>query len=200
MSPEAGNAPTLARRALLAGGEYPAMAHAHPGSDPDASFEPAARASRLATRADSAAIRRVITDAYSRYLNRMDRPPAPMMTDYGPAISRGQVWVLGEPIIGVIVLIPELDRLLVENVAVSPAAQGAGNGRRLMEFAEQQAISAGLNRLTLYTNEVMAENIAIYARLGYRETERRAEDGYRRVFMEKLLPHNSATGSGEGRP
>jgi hypothetical protein len=34
----------------------------------------------------------------------------------------------------------------------------------------------------------MVENLAIYARLGYRETARRAEDGYRRVFMEKLLP------------
>jgi GNAT superfamily N-acetyltransferase len=176
------------------------MAHAHPGRDPDIDFEPAAGAPRLATRADSAAIRQVITDAYSRYLDRMDKPPAPMVTDYGHAISRGQVWVLGEPIIGVIVLIPALGRLLVENVAVSPAAQGAGNGRRLMEFAEQQAISAGLNRLTLYTNEVMTENIAVYARLGYRETERRPHDGYRRVFMEKLLPHNRAPGSGEARP
>ena len=176
------------------------MAQAHPGRDPDTDFEPAARAPRLATSADSAAIRRVITDAYSRYLDRMDRPPAPMVADYGPAISRGHVWVLGEPIIGVIVLVPELGCLLVENVAVSPAAQGAGNGRRLMEFAEQRAISAGLNRLTLYTNEVMTENIAVYARLGYRETERRAEDGYRRVFMERLLPRHRATGSGEARP
>lgn len=164
------------------------MAHNHPGRDPDTDFEPAARAPRLATRDDSAAIRRVITDAYSRYLDRMDRPPAPMVTDYGPAIALGQVWVLGEPIVGVIVLIPEPGRLLVENVAVSPAAQGAGNGRRLMEFAEQQAILAGLRRLTLYTNEVMAENIAIYARMGYREIGRRTEDGYRRVFMDKLVP------------
>jgi GNAT superfamily N-acetyltransferase len=133
-------------------------------------------------------IRRVIADAYSRYLDRMDKPPAPIVTDYGPAISRGQVWVLGDPVIGVIVIYQEADSLLVDNVAVSPAAQGAGNGRRLMEFAEQQAILAGLRRLTLYTNEAMADNIAIYARLGYRETGRRSEDGYHRVFMAKLLP------------
>lgn len=145
------------------------------------------RTLRLATPADLPAINRVIAEAYARYLDRMDRPPAPMVTDYGPAISRGQVWVLGEPVIGVIVLIQEPDSLLVENVAVSPAAQGAGNGRRLMEFAEQRATSAGLSRLTLYTNEVMAENFAIYGRLGYRETGRRADDGYRRVFMDKLL-------------
>jgi hypothetical protein len=40
----------------------------------------------------------------------------------------------------------------------------------------------------LYTNEVMTENQAIYAHLGYRETARRTEDGYHRVFMEKELP------------
>ena len=78
--------------------------------------------------------------------------------------------------------------LLIENVAVSPAAQGTGLGRELMDFAERQARARGLRRLALYTNEVMVENLAIYARLGYRETARRTEDGYRRVFMEKLLP------------
>lgn len=46
----------------------------------------------------------------------------------------------------------------------------------------------GLNRLSLYTNEVMTENLAIYSRLGYREVDRREAEGYRRVFMEKYIP------------
>jgi hypothetical protein len=33
----------------------------------------------------------------------------------------------------------------------------------------------------------MTENLAIYARLGYRETARHSQDGYDRVFMEKDL-------------
>ena len=74
-----------------------------------------------------------------------------------------------------------------ENVAVSPEAQGAGLGRRLMEFAEQQARARGISRMTLYTHEVMTENLAIYAHLGYRETSRAVQGAYRRVFMEKLL-------------
>ena len=142
---------------------------------------------RQATEAEIPAISGVITAAYARYLSRMDRPPAPVLTDYRAAIAAGQVWVLGAPVIGVIVLLIEEDCLLVENVAVSPAAQGNGHGRRLMEFAEQQAQSQGLSRLTLYTNEIMTENLAIYARLGYRETTRRIEGGYRRVYMEKRL-------------
>jgi len=56
-----------------------------------------------------------------------------------------------------------------------------------MDFAERRAILLGLTRLSLYTNEVMIENQAIYMHLGYREVGRHTEDGYRRVYMEKLL-------------
>jgi ribosomal protein S18 acetylase RimI-like enzyme len=152
------------------------------GAEADLSQHP-----RPATEADLLAIRPVIVAAYARYRDRMNRPPAPVLTDYSDAIAAGQVWVLGDPVTAVLVLIPEQDSLLVENVAVSPAAQDTGLGRRLMEFAERQASSRGLSRLTLYTNEIMTENLAIYARLGYRETVRRTEDGYRRVYMEKRL-------------
>jgi ribosomal protein S18 acetylase RimI-like enzyme len=144
---------------------------------------------RQATEADLPAIRGVVQAAYARYLDRMDRPPAPVLNDYRAATAAGQVWVIGEPVIGVIVIVvmSEQDSLLVENIAVSPAAQGTGLGRRLMEFAERQALSSGLTRMTLYTNEVMTENLAIYAKLGYRETARRSQNGYDRVFMEKDL-------------
>ena len=39
--------------------------------------------------------------------------------------------------------------------------------------------------LRLYANEVMVENIALYERLGYRETERLMHRGFHRVFMRK---------------
>lgn len=56
-----------------------------------------------------------------------------------------------------------------------------------MDFAEHQARRLRAARLVLYTNEVMTENQAIYARLGYREVERKTVDGYPRVYMEKPL-------------
>ncbi|MDR2985741.1 MAG: GNAT family N-acetyltransferase [Nocardiopsaceae bacterium] len=142
---------------------------------------------RLATEADMPAIRSLIAAAYDRYQDRMDKPPGPVLTDYTDAVVAGRVWLLGDPVTAVLVLIPEQESMLVENIAVSPAAQGSGIGRRLMEFAEQQALARGLRRMTLYTNEVMTENLAIYAKLGYRETARRAEGGYSRVFMAKEL-------------
>ena len=146
---------------------------------------------RRASGADLPAVREVITAAYEKYLTRMDRPPAPMLRDYAPVVTDGRLWVAGSPVRGLISLTVEGDSLLIENIAVHPAAQGTGLGRELMEFAEARAGLLGLNRLTLYTHEVMTENQAIYAHLGYRETGRRTEDGYRRIFMEK-----PASGSG----
>lgn len=142
---------------------------------------------RPATAADLPAIREVVGAAYARYLSRMDRPPAPMLADYGAAVDAGQLWVAGQPVAGLIELTEAGDALHVGNVAVHPGSQGTGLGRLLMDFAERRAILLGLTRLSLYTNEVMTENQAIYTHLGYREVDRHAEDGYRRVYMEKLL-------------
>jgi ribosomal protein S18 acetylase RimI-like enzyme len=152
-----------------------------PGTSAD--FRP-----RKAAAGDLESIRSVVGLAYARYADRMDRPPEPVLQDYAKEVRAGTAWVIGDPILGVIVLVASDDSLLVQNVAVAPAAQGAGLGRLLLEFAEQQAARSGLPRLTLYTNEVMTENLAIYRRLGYREVDRRTQDGYRRIFMEKSLP------------
>ena len=142
---------------------------------------------RPATAADLPAIREVVGAAYAGYLSRMDRPPAPMRADYGAAVDAGQLWVTGRPVTGLIELTKAGDALHVGNVAVHPGSQGTGLGRLLMDFAERRAILLGLTRLSLYTNEVMTENQAIYTHLGYREVGRHTEDGYRRVYMEKLL-------------
>ena len=142
---------------------------------------------RPATAADLPAIREVAGAAYARYLSRMDRPPAPMLADYGAPVDAGQLWVTGRPVAGLIELTEAGDALHVGNVAVRPGSQGTGLGRLLMDFAERRAILLGLTRLGLYTNEVMTENQAIYTHLGYREVGRHTEDGYRRVYMEKLL-------------
>jgi ribosomal protein S18 acetylase RimI-like enzyme len=90
-------------------------------------------------------------------------------------------------VIGVIVLVEDDDRLVIENVAVDPARQGEGIGRRLLEFAEQVARRAGVRTVALYTHEKMTENIALYARLGYEEDERRRVEAFSRVFARVFM-------------
>jgi len=106
-------------------------------------------------------------------------------------VSQGAVWVLATPgqgPAGLIVLIPKSDHVLLDNVAVAPAYQRRALGRKLLAFAESFAIERGYGELRLYTHELMTENQSLYARLGYEETERRMDAGYRRVFMRKRLP------------
>jgi GNAT superfamily N-acetyltransferase len=142
---------------------------------------------RLAVEGDLEELRQTIDAAYRKYLTRMDRPPGPMLEDLPPLIEAGALWVVGRPIRGLICLIPAEASLLIEIVAVDPVAQGAGLGRRLMDFAQEQARHMGLTRLWLSTNEVMTENVSLYNHLGFREFDRRREAGYNRIFMEKML-------------
>jgi len=138
---------------------------------------------------DREAIQRLVEAAYGMYVERIGKRPAPMDADYAALIAAGRVTVAESEgrVLGILVLVPMEDHLLVENVAVDPSAQGSGLGRRLMATAEEHARILGLPELRLYTNEKMVENLAWYPRLGYRETERRAESGFARVFFVKTL-------------
>lgn len=77
--------------------------------------------------------------------------------------------------------------MLLGNVAVAPAAQGLGLGRRMLQFAERVAGDRGYRYIRLYANEAMTENIALYSRIGYSESHRAEENGLRRVHMTKPL-------------
>ena len=144
---------------------------------------------RRATDGDADAVSALVVAAYEIYVSRMGRAPAPMTADYGALVTAGEVWVGDEDreIVGVLVVRPAGDVLELENVAVEPARQGLGLGRELIAFAEQHAVELGLTAVELYTNEAMVENLELYPRLGFVETDRRVEDGYRRVYFRKTL-------------
>jgi len=145
---------------------------------------------RCARPADRAAIERIVRAAYGLYVERIGKPPGPMLDDYTALISDGRVSVLeeaGRTMAAIIVLLPEPDHLLLDNIAVRPDRQGQGLGRRLIAFAEEQARRLGHSEVRLYTHEKMTENIALYTRLGFVETGRGQQAGYDRVFMTKRL-------------
>lgn len=142
---------------------------------------------RLAQVGDDLAVRACVLSAYARYVGRIGRRPAPMLADYEAAIRREEVFVAGEPIIGIVVLVPENDHVLLENVAVLPMFQGRGFGGALMRFAERRAREQGFREIRLYTGECMWENRRTYPKLGYVEIGRGVDEGYRRVFFCKEL-------------
>ncbi len=144
---------------------------------------------RAATAADVSAITEIVDQAYRHYIARMGKPPGPMLDDYAARVLEGVVWVLeeGTAIVGVIVLLHATSYLLLDNIAVSPARQGSGFGRRLLAFAEAEALRRGYSEIRLYTHQTMVENQRLYASIGYEETGRGTEAGYDRVFMRKHL-------------
>jgi ribosomal protein S18 acetylase RimI-like enzyme len=64
-----------------------------------------------------------------------------------------------ERIRGVQVMMPQGRGMFVENVAIDPRFQGQELGRTLMAFVEQQARKEQLDKIRLYTNELMTENL-----------------------------------------
>ncbi len=144
---------------------------------------------RLAESDEVAAIRELVEAAYAVYLPRLERAPAPVSADYPALVDAGEAWVgvSNGQMVGVLVIRAGDDALELDNVAVDPAFQGHGYGRALIAFAEERARKLGLPSVTLYTNEVMVENLRLYPRLGFVEMDRRVEDGFRRVYFQKSL-------------
>lgn len=144
---------------------------------------------RPAEIADVDAIHACVTEAYQPYIQRIGKPPGPMLENYRDVVQQHSAFVIDVQgqIAGILVLIHQTDSILLDNVAVHPANQGMGIGRDLMDFAEAEARRQGFQAIDLYTHECMTENIKLYKRLGYVETERRTEKGYARVYMRKHL-------------
>jgi len=143
---------------------------------------------RRAEPEDRETVEAIVREVYSIYIERIGKPPGPMLDDYGALITEGAVSVLEEPgaaIAAILVLLPKPDHLLLDNIAVRPDRQGQGLGGQLIAFAEAEARRLGFAELRLYTHERMTENIALYTRLGFVETGRGREAGYDRVFMTK---------------
>ncbi|MFF2479637.1 GNAT family N-acetyltransferase [Paenibacillus sp. NPDC058071] len=127
--------------------------------------------------------------AYNVYIERIGKKPAPMLADYMRLITRNLVYVYTDKdeVKGLIVLYPEENYLLIENVAVHPSFQGQGIGRKLIEFAITYCEEACIKEVRLYTNELMTENLMYYPKFGFIDVEHRIEDGYKRVYMSKQL-------------
>ena len=145
---------------------------------------------RRAIAADAAAARSLTREAYARWVPVIGREPKPMTADFEAAICDHRVDLLceGERIVALIETIAEPDALLIENVAVSPACQGRGLGRRLMGHAERVATTMGYGEIRLYTNARFGENVAFYRRLGYAIAREEPHLGGRVVHMSKRLP------------
>lgn len=144
---------------------------------------------RNATLTDLPAIKHCAQAAYEPYIRRIGKKPAPMIADFEQHVLSEQIIVAVEDanIIGYVVYFPIEQSMRLENVAVLPAYSGRGIGRALIGHVESVAGQSGLSTIELYTNALMSENLRLYPKLGYREVDRRTEDGFDRVYFSKAV-------------
>ena len=154
---------------------------------------------RQAMATDAAAIRDLTRAAYARWVPLIGREPKPMTADYDAAVlkHRFDLLYVDGILAALIETIREPDHLLVENVAVSPAFQGRGFGRRLMAHAEALAEAAGYAEIRLYTNQRFVENTLSPARLPHRPrgsgSGRRRDPHEQAALMVRVTPAGPTT-------
>ena len=149
----------------------------------------AAESIRPARPEDARVVQALVRSAYAKWVPAIGREPLPMAADYDRAVRDHEIDLVqanGEPI-GLIELIRNLDHLFIENVAVAPAHQGRGIGRRLLAHAERKARDYGVAEIRLATNSAFESNVLLYRSVGYRIDRREPFMGGAAVYMSKEL-------------
>lgn len=141
-------------------------------------------------RADEASvIRDLVRAAYAKWVPVIGREPRPMQADYEAALKRHRFDVLEQAgrMVALIETEPRDDHLWIENIAVTPEAQGQGLGKRLLAHAEELALVQGFGEIRMLTNGRMGSNRQLYADHGYIEDREEPFGDGTVVYLSKRL-------------
>ncbi len=118
---------------------------------------------RRAVIGDAASVTALVRAAYAKWAPVIGREPMPMRVEYERTILDHHLEVLvhAGAVVAVLEVIDRPEHLWIENVAVSPALQGKGLGRRLLVRAEELASMLGHNRIALLTNGAFEANVSL---------------------------------------
>jgi ribosomal protein S18 acetylase RimI-like enzyme len=140
--------------------------------------EPAARACdayvlRRAEAGDLAAVVALQRAAYARNRALLGVEPLPLLASYDEIARDMEIWVAqGDArLVGVLILEPRIEDLLIWSIATEPALQGHGLGRAMLSAAEARTRELGQTIIRLYTGTPLKHLISWYERNGF-EIER----------------------------
>ena len=138
-------------------------------------------------------LRDLLARAFGRMEGRID-PPSSLHgltpADIAAQAVAGEVWVIGAPAVACVFLTTLPHALYLGRLAVDPAVQRMGYGRRLIGVAQSRAHDLGLPALELWTRIELVENHAAFRALGFVQTGTHAHEGYDRpttlIFTKRL--------------
>jgi GNAT superfamily N-acetyltransferase len=150
----------------------------------------------IATPEDAAAFARLNEEWITTYFTLEAKDRETLADPFGRYVATGGDVLIardGAEILGCVALEPEADGVFeLSKMAVSPAAQGRGLGRRLLEAAIARARELGATSLFLGSNRRLGPAVHLYESVGFQHVPR--EDigpmPYDRadVFMKLELP------------
>jgi GNAT superfamily N-acetyltransferase len=143
---------------------------------------------RWASAADRAAVVKVLQRAFADY-DGMQPPPGALGETEGSVrahLKKGGsialAFIEGAPV-GAMFAERTGDALFLSRVSVVPEKRGSGITARMVALAEEQARREGARGLTLRVREVLAQNLALFERLGFRETGRHGHESRPETVM-----------------
>ena len=126
------------------------------------------------------------------YMNGLIDPPSsafaltPDALKAKAAVEIGFVAFENGALAGCMFLRPEADCLYLGKLAVAPAWQGKGIGKRLLAMAEAVAREHGVSSIRLDTRIELTGNHAAFAALGFVRTAEKSHPGFDRVTYVEM--------------
>lgn len=143
---------------------------------------------RPATVADRAAVVKVLQRAFADYDGQLQPPPGALGETEASVrahLKKGSIalaFIAGEPV-GTMFIERKGDALFVSRVSVVPEKRGSGITARMVVLAEEEARRQGIHALSLRVREVLAQNVALFQRLGFREAGRHDHEAKPETIM-----------------
>ena len=136
--------------------------------------------------ADLQAVLDLVLEAFAYMKGRIDPPSsAHRLTVEAMAAQteEGAVFIAecrDDTLLGCVFLKPKGDALYLGKLAIRPARQAEGIGRRLFEAGIEEARARNLPEIELQARVELTENHAAFAAMGFRVVGRTAHDGHHR--------------------
>src|SRR5262249_46774575 len=127
-----------------------------------------------ATSGDAEGVADVLAAAFggyeARYTAAAYRATVISAAGIAKRLGEGATWgaKLGDEVVGTVSCVLTGDGLYVRSMAVSPAAQGRGVGRALLDEVQSYARQSAASRLYLSTTPLLTAAIGLYESFGFR--------------------------------
>lgn len=138
---------------------------------------------------DMGSVMDCIKKSFEPYISILRQIPNALNADLKKIIDSQNLFVatIDDKIVGTIEIIINHESINLEKLSVLPYFRGKGIGKKLISYAEFLAKENRIKKIKLFTNERLIDNIRYFKKNGFSETDKKVENGFKRVYFEKNI-------------